>query len=104
MQRAKFAPTATLLALTVLAAASARAQAPLAAQGCVVCHGPGGSGSAALPAIAGRSAAELQTALVEFRANTRSGTIMGRIARGYTEAEITALAAYFAQLPPGGTR
>jgi sulfide dehydrogenase cytochrome subunit len=39
-----------------------------------------------------------------FAANERPGTIMGRIARGYTEAEIAALAAHFAALPAGGSR
>jgi cytochrome c553 len=83
-----------------LAAGSAGALAaesvPLAAQGCVGCHGVRGSGSLPTPGIAGRPASEIIGAMKAFGANERPGTIMGRIARGYTEAEITAIAAYFA--------
>ena len=82
----------------------ARAQAPLAAQGCLGCHGLGAAGAAPVPGIAGRPAADLAAALIAFRSNARPGTIMDRIARGYTEAEIAALAAHFASLPPGGAR
>jgi sulfide dehydrogenase cytochrome subunit len=39
----------------------------------------------------------LAAAMRAFRANERPGTIMGRIARGYSDAEIAAIAAYFAQ-------
>ena len=82
----------------------AQAQAPLAAQACLGCHGSGGGGVTPVPGIAGRPAGELLAALVAFRANERPGTIMGRIARGYTDAEFAAMAAHFAALPEGGGR
>ena len=77
----------------------AGAQAPLAAQGCLGCHGPQGAGIGSVPGLAGRPQAELVAQMAAFRANERPGTIMGRIARGYTEAETLAVAAYFAQQP-----
>jgi cytochrome subunit of sulfide dehydrogenase len=77
----------------------AQAQAPLAAQGCLGCHGPQGAGIGSVPGLAGRDQAELVAQMRAFRANERPGTIMGRIARGYTDAEIIATAAYFAQKP-----
>lgn len=89
---------AALLALP-LATATAQAQAPLAAEGCYGCHGPGGAGAAAIPALAGRDAAELRALMMAFRANERPATIMGRVARGYTEAEIAAVAEHFARQP-----
>jgi sulfide dehydrogenase cytochrome subunit len=73
--------------------------APLAAQGCLGCHGPDGAGQVPIAGIAGRQAAELEALMKAFRANERPGTIMGRIARGYTDAEIAAVAAHFATLP-----
>ncbi len=76
-----------------------RAQAPLAAEGCVGCHGPGGAGVQGVPAIAGRDAGELRALMAAFRANERPATIMGRVARGYTEAEIAAVAEHFARQP-----
>ena len=97
-----------LLMLPVAAHSQAQsqpqAQAPLAAQACLGCHGLGAAGAAPIPGIAGRPAADLAAALVAFRVNERPGTIMGRIMRGYTEAEIAALATHFASLPPGGAR
>jgi cytochrome subunit of sulfide dehydrogenase len=93
------------LALTLLLTpAAAMAQAPLAAQGCLGCHGAAGGGVFLVPGLAGRPAAELVAAMTAFRANERPATIMGRIARGYTDAEIAAIAAHFAALPAGGTR
>jgi len=85
-------------ALGLLAALSqtAAAQAPLAAQGCLGCHGVGGAGAGGTPGIAGRDAGEIAAIMHAFRDNQRPGTIMGRIARGYTEAEIAAISAYFA--------
>ncbi|HEV7267310.1 MAG TPA: c-type cytochrome [Falsiroseomonas sp.] len=70
--------------------------APLAAQGCLGCHGPEGGGAGALPAIAGRDAGELRGLLNAFRAGERPATIMDRIARGYSEAELAAIVAHFA--------
>ena len=92
------------LALALTLPTAAAAQAPLVAQGCLGCHGASGAGSAAIPGLSGRPAAELASAMRAFAAKERQGTIMGRIARGYTEAEITALAAHFAALPAGGSR
>ena len=36
--------------------------------------------------------------MAAFRANERQGTIMNRIARGYTDAEIAAMASHFAAI------
>ena len=77
----------------------ASAQAPLVVEGCIGCHGPGGSGAGGVPAIAGRDAGELRALLAGFRANERPATIMGRVTRGYTEAEMAAAADHFARLP-----
>ena len=89
----RLAPFAILMAL----AAPAHAQAPLAAEGCLGCHGPNGEGAGGIPAIAGRDAAELRAIMAQCRANERPATIMGRVARGYTDAEIAAMADHFAQ-------
>ena len=68
--------------------------APLAAYACGGCHGVGAKGEGAVVALAGRPKQELVAAMAAFRSNERPGTIMGRIARGYTEAEIEAIAAH----------
>jgi cytochrome subunit of sulfide dehydrogenase len=74
------------------------APTPLAAQGCIGCHGPNGTGSGGTPAITGRDRAEFAATMAAFRANERQGTIMNRIARGYTDAEIAAMADHFAAI------
>ncbi|WP_431284811.1 c-type cytochrome [Humitalea sp. 24SJ18S-53] len=88
-------PRNALVLLMALAPFTAQAQ-PLVAEGCVGCHGPNGSGSGGIPALAGRPQAELVALMTAFRANERPATIMGRVARGYTDPEIAAAAAHFA--------
>lgn len=86
------------LLLMLFASAAVAQPANIVAEGCIACHGPGGRGSGTVPPLAGRDAADLTAAMAAFRANERPATIMNRIARGYTEAEIAAAAAYFAGL------
>jgi cytochrome c553 len=86
------------LLLVIFASAATAQPANLVAEGCVACHGPGGRGSGTVPPLAGREAADLAAAMAGFRANERPATIMNRIARGYTEAEITAAITYFSGL------
>ena len=80
-------------------AAAAQGGAPLAAQGCLGCHGPNAGAQAAVPSLGGRPAAETEAQMRAFRTGEAPATIMGRIARGYTDAEIAAIAAFFAAQP-----
>ncbi|WP_426954268.1 c-type cytochrome [Muricoccus radiodurans] len=86
------------LVLALLAVPAAAQTAPGVAEGCVTCHGPRGAGSGSVPPLAGRDAADLATAMAAFRANERPATIMNRIVRGYTEAEVAAAVTYFSGL------
>ncbi len=65
---------------------------------CFTCHGPAGQGAGDIPALAGRAADELKASLQAFKRGTEQGTIMNRIARGYSDAEIDIIADYFAEL------
>ena len=65
------------------------------AAACTSCHGVDGRSSTAIPPLAGRSAAEIVVALQAFRSGEREGTIMGRIAKGYTDQQLHALGASF---------
>ena len=82
-----------------LAASPAAAQdKPFAlALSCAACHGTDGKSPGAIPTLAGRPAKELKDALVGFKAGTRPSTVMTRLAKGYTDPEIDALAAYFSK-------
>jgi cytochrome c553 len=70
--------------------------AALMAGACLSCHG--GAGAGGIPVIASNlSKAEFLFAMQGFRTNTRESTVMGRIIRGYSDAELAILAAYFAK-------
>lgn len=69
------------------------------AANCAQCHGTDGRpapGSILRP-LAGRDRAELEKALDAFKAGHVAATVMDQIARGYSDAEIAALADYFAR-------
>jgi cytochrome subunit of sulfide dehydrogenase len=87
---------AALLATTVSVRTEAQTTAaPLLAQACAGCHGQAGAGVAGMPAIAGTDRETFLATWAAFRTDQRSASIMNRIARGYTEAEVAVLADYF---------
>jgi sulfide dehydrogenase cytochrome subunit len=72
--------------------------ASMLADTCVGCHGPEGSSvGPAIPSIAGMSAEYFNTVMKEYKADGRYGTIMGRIAKGYSDEEIALMGDYFAK-------
>lgn len=83
--------------LTAVPAASESGAA--LALSCWNCHGPGGERSGEIPPISGLGAAEIAASLRAFRSGETEGTIMSRIAKGYTDAEIDALSDYLAAVP-----
>ncbi len=68
------------------------------AASCAACHGTDGHApaDAALPALAGMAAPVLVERMQAYRSGARPGTVMPQIAKGYSDAQIAALAAYFA--------
>jgi cytochrome c553 len=60
---------------------------------CATCHGATLEGAGAVPAIKGRRSVDLATALHGFQTGERPATIMTRLAKGWSSAEIDALAA-----------
>jgi sulfide dehydrogenase cytochrome subunit len=65
---------------------------------CVACHGPGGSSyGPAIPTIGGMSEDSFLYAMEMYQTGERKGTIMNRIAKGYTEADFQVMASYFMQ-------
>ncbi len=87
---------ASVVTTTPALAQQQQPSVPLIAQGCAGCHGQNGAGQGATPPIAGTSRDEFIKIWAAFRANERPATIMNRIARGYTDAEVAALADHFA--------
>jgi sulfide dehydrogenase cytochrome subunit len=66
--------------------------------GCTACHGVEGRGGSAVPALAGDPVDDLVAKLHAFRDQKGDATIMNRIARGFTDDEIQALATYFSSI------
>ena len=81
-------------------AVSAERAAAIAAT-CSACHGTEGRVRTEIPSIAGRPEAVLAAQLLAFREDAMPGaTVMPRLAKGYTEEELRALAGYFAAQSP----
>jgi sulfide dehydrogenase cytochrome subunit len=65
---------------------------------CAGCHGTyGHSAGEIMPSLAGMDKRYLSKAMLDFRSGARPSTIMGRIARGYSDQEIAAIASFFSQ-------
>lgn len=68
---------------------------------CTACHGPNGrSKAAAIRSLAGMDKAAIISAVISFREGRRPSTVMQQLAKGYTDAQITAAAAFFATQKP----
>jgi cytochrome subunit of sulfide dehydrogenase len=71
------------------------------AASCANCHGTQGQpvDKSAVPGLAGLSQAYFVAQMKDFRSGARTPTVMHQIAKGYSEAQIEQLAAYFAAQP-----
>lgn len=70
------------------------------AANCAACHGTNGvTDGIALPSLAGQGKGVLLVALKAFKSGARQGTIMPRIAKGYTDEQLAQLAEFFAAQP-----
>ncbi|NNM73350.1 cytochrome C [Enterovirga sp. DB1703] len=87
-----FAVAAIPLATAAQEASGLRRVAPPGASSCSGCHASRPAAGLAVPWIAGRPAAEIADLMAAFRAGERSGTVMTRIARGFSPEETRAIA------------
>ena len=89
--------------LPVLIAGSAQALAAdphlarnLAAT-CANCHGTGGKSlDDNIPSLAGAEGAKLSQTMKDFKSGAKPATVMHQIAKGYSDAQIEMISAYFA--------
>lgn len=88
-----------LAAAALVLSASANAAPPSAAMlanACAGCHGTlGGSAGPAMPSLAGQSKDAIVVAMQKFKSGERPSTIMGRLAKGYTDADFAAMGDFF---------
>lgn len=98
-----------ITALSIFAAAvtvaPALAQAPDATRArdlaatCANCHGTNGVSVGEVESLAGKPRDELARRFQEFKKGTRPGTVMPQLAKGFTDEQIDAIAAWFAAQP-----
>ena len=101
-----YALPAALGVAAVIIAAPALAQDANATRGlaatCTACHGTDGiSVGGVPPSLAGQSKDYLLQQLNDFKNGKRPATIMHQHAKGYTDAQLERIAAYFAAVKPG---
>jgi len=93
---AKMCLLAAALALCAAAQGAEPALGRDVAANCANCHGTDGRSRGGIPSLAGRDKAELVRQMQDFRSGKRPSTVMAQLAKGYSEAQIEAAAAYFA--------
>ena len=95
---------AAIAAVTIVVGASAQTGTPnpgrnLAAT-CANWPGTWGVSVTEIESLAGKPKDELVRKLQEFKTDKRPGTVMVQLAKGYTDAQIELIAAWFAAEPP----
>lgn len=83
----------------LLAGAAEAAEPPPGASSCTGCHAPMKVANSVIPRISGRKASDIATAMREYRSGIWPSSVMGRIAKGFDDAQVDAIAAWFAAQP-----
>jgi len=92
------------LGVTLITAPSAAAQSAadiaVLAGPCANCHGPDGRSPGQIVSIAGRPEAVLLAQLKAFKSDSPppGTTVMNRLAKGYTDEQLSALASHFSKI------
>ena len=81
---------------SIAAAVVASAEPPAGAASCTGCHPASSRVTSPVPRIEGLDRAAIIRAMQDFRSGQRTGTVMDRIAKGFTDEEIQAIAAWYA--------
>jgi sulfide dehydrogenase cytochrome subunit len=96
MHRALLSGLASMILLTGPATA---ADAPPGASSCTGCHAPKKVADSVIPHITGRKAEDIVTFMREYRSGAWPSSVMGRIAKGFDDRQIQAIAAWFSAQP-----
>ena len=88
---------AALVMLAIRIPPTLSAEAPPGAASCTGCHAVRSGIDTAIPRLAGRNAAELVSQMEAFRSGQRPATVMDQIAKGFSDAEVQAIAAWYAE-------
>ena len=98
----KHASALALGLLCALTSAHSQTQSPDPLQvrswaaGCANCHGTNGRAEPGMVALSGANKDELVKKMQDYKAGRVSATVMHQLAKGYSDAQIVAIASYFA--------
>ena len=82
---------------TATVSAAMAAEAPPGATSCSGCHASASGVDSPVPPLAGRNAADVIRQMQAFRSGEVQTTVMDKIAKGFSEEEIQAIAAWYAE-------
>lgn len=85
-----------ILAVVLGANAAVAADPPPGGAACTGCHATSAAAETPVPKITGRNTEEMVAAMAEFRSGAKPSTVMGRIAKGFTDDEMRPIAAWLA--------
>jgi cytochrome subunit of sulfide dehydrogenase len=96
----KLALAAGALAISA-AAVAAPPSAAMLSNACAGCHGThGASAGPSMPTLAGQSKALIVESMKDFKSGKRPSTVMGRLAKGYSDADYEAMGEFFSKQKP----
>jgi cytochrome c553 len=96
----RWSRVAFVLAVVAVWAPASNAQDANSVRGiaatCANCHGTDGRSAGTVPGLAGVDKGHIVAQMQDFKTGKRPSTIMQQLAKGYTDAQIEQVAAYFA--------
>ncbi len=84
------------LGFTSAAQASSLAKAQYLAATCANCHGTNGKSNGGQASLAGYDKAKFIATMKDLQSDKRPATIMHQLSKGYTDAQLEAMATFFA--------
>lgn len=96
---ARLAACAALIAVPSWALAQDANLARNLAATCANCHGTSGQARGDMKVLAGQSADKILALLADYKSGAQPSTIMGQIAKGYTDDQLRLVAGYMAAQP-----
>ena len=87
--------TAAVAIVLASAGVAFSAEGPAGAASCSGCHASATRVETPVPPLNGRPAVDIASQMIAFKAGQRPGTIMDRIAKGFSDDEIRAIAAWY---------
>jgi sulfide dehydrogenase cytochrome subunit len=95
MMGSRILTVAAMALAWVSGALAASSEAPAGAAACSGCHPPTAQAETPVPPLAGRDPEQIASAMRAFRSGQRPTTVMDRIAKGFSDDEIQAIAAWY---------